>query len=331
MKKLLLLFLLVLPFSGWQATLYGQAVPSSCDGPDSMKTYYEDDALRISLEHLDNTSSPYYDSIPIPETLSDTVLGCLLAVYNATTLPASDSVCRFMNIHQFPTYHLQSLIFQADSTVDWVRRLIHDSSTNIAVIDTLIYRYALDITSIRHITGGSVLVTMTSPYKQNMEAMASRFAAQTGVTYAHHVAQYGDGNYIEYESFPAYKVLTYSWGWGDCFVGCTSRRYWQFRVYSDCSVAYDSSYGDPLPITPVYPVVEEDVRAYPNPFYDELYVDGLEGSVDYVLFDTEGRKLREGTIEAGSVIPLNGLPQGSYLLTIRESNGKKYTLPVQRR
>jgi hypothetical protein len=84
----------------------------------------------------------------------------------------------------------------------------------------------------------------------------------------------GDGSNIAADP-PFY---TFSFGWGDCMMGCAYRRYWEFEVIDETAVLLDE-YGDPLdePLVP-YVVAGVDGRLLDGEFTGSFPSgDGIDG------------------------------------------------------
>ena len=171
----------------------------------------------------------------------------------------------------------------------------------------------------------------------------------------------GDGNNITAEVFSGRISLIWSYGWEDCPVGCLSRRYWKFDVYYDCTVQYMGSYGsildpnpvpdpdpnpdpdpdpnpnpdpntDPFPIS--LPGTIDDPTAglnqsgssdlliiSPNPFENELTVNGLSSDVSFSILNTAGQIVCSGFTKNNQILELNDLNAGVYFLHLNTSEG----------
>src|SRR5215218_8938480 len=101
MKKVVLLLLLFL-----SARTNGQIISSSCTAPDSIVEKYTTDAYRMTMNKLYRNNISYKDSVHIPYSHVDTVMRALLAVYNATGLPARDTVVTQYDIHVYQDLYL---------------------------------------------------------------------------------------------------------------------------------------------------------------------------------------------------------------------------------
>lgn len=203
-----------------------QPVQSSCTAPDSIKALYEFDAKVLTVREM-QTVTP--DSIGIPQNRVDTYLRMLLAVYNAASLPARDSVVKCKSIHVLPPFSLNNLNLGVDTTETWVANFrLSVLPTGNTVVDDLINTY--------HLSSGTFLpaigaLQVNSEYDLNIPALAAVFAQQPGVSYAEPSYTGGDGNDITAASTPIENYdLYYTYGWGDCQAGCIFDHTWFFSV-----------------------------------------------------------------------------------------------------
>lgn len=252
MKKIVL-FLSI--FVGVKIVI-GQTVFSSCIAPDSIVALYKDDADRLAIKKVFRVGSIYTDSIKIPKLWSDTVMNALIAVYNATTLPARDTVISIYDIHTFPNPVLNNISVFADSNLTWMNQLQNNIiPTGNLSVDSLINDFGLNLSSYLDWWNSFPYHTAVfqSDSNYNIPAMVNRFLTIPGVFYAESSNYYGDGNDISDSIYSTFVELIYSYGWEDCPSGCINRRFWKFRVYYDCSVEYVGSYGTLLsnPATPL--------------------------------------------------------------------------------
>jgi len=107
MKKLVLSFLL-------GATVFycnGQIVQSICTAPDSITEKYIDDADRLALRKTFRIGSSYRDSVTFSKSFSNVSQNALIAVYNAYSLPARDSVIRIFICIHFRILLCEDLLF----------------------------------------------------------------------------------------------------------------------------------------------------------------------------------------------------------------------------
>ncbi|HLG35037.1 MAG TPA: hypothetical protein VI757_09170, partial [Bacteroidia bacterium] len=282
MKK----FLSVLFFAAC-VSAEAQITPSSCNASPAIRAMYRDDADRMVVRRLYVTNSPYADSVVIPQNLSDTLLDKLIAVYNATSLPARDSVIVMYNIHTFMDTALQIIDVHADSNLAWMQQLhLGNLNTGNAQVDNLITSYNLNLVS--YSTNLSLFffhsVRFEADTNINTYALTDMFSSIAGVYESLPLGWFGSGDDIT-DSITSNNVqLTYSYGWGDCPSGCIYNHYWKFIVYPDCSVEYVGSYGEPLPLpTGLSQEVNKNISAlFPNPATNEIRIQNAELRIESV-------------------------------------------------
>lgn len=69
---------------------------------------------------------------------------------------------------------------------------------------------------------------------------------------------------------------------------------------------------------------QENIAVYPNPTTDELHIDGVTTSGEYVLLNVTGIIEQRGILEAGSnTIRINALPMGLHLLALIDEDGNR--------
>ena len=142
-KVIILLLLLTGPLLA-----FSQVVTSSCTAPATIVSKYKQDAQRLALRNIHSQNLPYKDSILIPKSHVDPVLRALLAVYNAESLPARDTVINTLDIQTFPEPVMNSIIIAADSTLPWMQQLkLGNLNTGNTTVNNLITKYNLQIDS----------------------------------------------------------------------------------------------------------------------------------------------------------------------------------------
>ena len=291
---------------------------SSCTAPDSIILKYQNDADRLALRWVDENELTYADSTAIPGELSDSVMHALLAVYNAVNIPERDTVVMVNDIHSFPKPELRILTVEADSSLSWMRRLRHDSiPTGNDTVDHLISQFGLEIYSYNILwkfPQHEVIFMADTNY--NLVPVVDTFKTVSGVLIARLGAYFGSGNDITANLTPDYTELTYSFGWGDCVRGCTNIRFWKFDVYPDCSVEFKEAYEFPQDYTG-FTDHKSSPDLYPNPFRDEIHIDGLTGKYEYTICNGMGQKLMQGKITGKVIGNLGDLPSGLYYLKLK--------------
>ena len=322
-KYFLFLFISLFTFNG-----FGQIVISSCSAPDSILEQYTDDADRLALRTTFADSTTYIDSVVINQSLSDSLLNALIAVYNATPLPARDTVILIYNIHTWPDRTLDVLEVSADSNLSWMQQLdAGNINTGNAQVDSLISNYYLHIAGYSHHFGLFPYhsVVFESDSNWNIQVLASLFFPIFGVYYSEPGGWVGDGNNITHTITSNFIELIYSYGWGDCPAGCTCRRYWKFRVYYDCSVEYAGSYGCPLPVSVPEHEVKNSFVITPNPAGDFIKIKfnlPRKKNISISLYNLYGEKLKtlfEGECMTGRnemKFSLKEFPAGIYFISM---------------
>lgn len=316
MKKFILLTAIVLgTFNS-----IGQVFSSSCIAPDSIIAKYKDDADRLALRKIYQQNLSFKDSIRIPVTHSDTVLNALIAVYNATTLQARDTVISIFNIHTFPNPLMNSFYVAADSNLTWMQQLKNENiPTGNSTIDNLISKYDLYIGNYytNYYLHSWHTVRFVTDSNYNLPPLINLFDTISGVTYAEPNGVCCDGNNITALIYANHIELIYSYGWGDCPSGCLSRRFWKFNVYFDCSVEYVGSYGSPLTATGVKEIEKNIISIRPNPFNDIIRVEGITQPVNYTISNLLGEILIKGQSSNNSITDCNTVKSGIYILTLQ--------------
>ena len=98
MKKIIAIFVFFIVTH----SVISQTVVSSCSASDSVKALYIEDADRLALKKIYAQNLADTNSIITSQVHADTVLKALIAVYNATLLPARNAIVSHYNIHSFP-------------------------------------------------------------------------------------------------------------------------------------------------------------------------------------------------------------------------------------
>src|SRR5579864_3834177 len=250
MKSLLIIFFLFC----CAGAAFTQHVPSSCDAPDSVKRMYREDAAWLTYRYEIGNDSHYADSVTILQNVQNIFLEGLLAVRNAVSLPAVDTLTHFSFVrdfekpHPFRSFHpyfLRQIELFIDTTIPWEKNLAHAKiPTGNGSFDSLIEIFGITFDSVYKYYSDFWVGVTHIPYNVLvLDSLINRIA--TPQLLADQYGFVGDGDRIEGRiEGKDTMILTYSVGWGDCPNGCISRRYWRFTVYPDCSVQYDSSYGD---------------------------------------------------------------------------------------
>ncbi|HEV2672261.1 MAG TPA: hypothetical protein VGU74_14305, partial [Gemmatimonadales bacterium] len=243
MKSLLSALVVVVLVGACDGATAPRSLPSSVDDsrvPPELRAAYFEDAASLALRDLQANGS---SEISIPDEATRPYYNALVLVYNATALPARDTVVDVFQIHtRGPT--TRSLLLQLLGTEEWVQRLARrEIPTGDPDVDALLARYALSVGSVYTMTNGDVLITIGPPQPLNITALAQRFVGIAGVRFAEPNSSIGDGNNISGSIEASRVLLDYSVGYGDCFSGCIGRRFYHFAVHADEIVEYLGASG----------------------------------------------------------------------------------------
>ena len=213
--------------------------------PEPLRAAYHDDAARLALRELEGDG---YDGISIPPDAVQPYYNALVLVYNATALPARDTVVDVYGIHSFPYPATRNLYMIVAGDQPWAQRLAQDSvPTGNAVVDQLLSDYDLSFSRAYNMSTGELLIVLRSANALNMDALAPKFLAAPGVRGAGPDHGCCDGNDIDGSIEEAHVLLDYSVGYGDCPSGCIGRRFYHFAAHADGTVEYLGASGSPPP------------------------------------------------------------------------------------
>lgn len=303
---------------------FGQIIASSCSAPESIVEKYNADADRLTVRKIYQQNLTYTDSIEIPKTHKDNILYAMLAVYNATSLPARDTVITMYNIHSFPNPNINSFYVSADSNLTWMQQLKNGIfPTGNSTIDSLTNLYNLKVTD--YLTNSELTeyhtVFFQSNSNYNIQPLTDIYETISGVFFSDPSGWYGDGDDITSTIYSNHIELIYSVGSGDCSSGCTGKRYWKFKIYEDCSVEFVGSYGTPLEITSINELDRTfSTAVFPNPFNNHFAIKGLNEDYDYSIYNMAGQFIIQGKSFKGQIQNLDFLPLGQYLLQVKTNN-----------
>lgn len=302
--------------------MHGQSVVSSCLASDSVIENYQDDADRLTVKRIFTINASYKDSVKIPKPWSDTIMNALLAVYNATILPARNTVVS-LNIHTFPNLTLSNVYVTADSNQTWMQQLHNNVvPTGYTTLDSLMDKYNLHLIQYHDNYHINLYhrITFKSDSNLNISALSNLFETLNGVAYSDPNNGCCDGDNIQCVIYPSFVRLVYSKGWNDCPSGCINRHYWEFKVYYDCSVEFIGEYGSPYSPTNIPEIQVEDISIYPNPAenvfnlktnsLDKIFVD---------IYDINGKHILNKTVIGETYINVDDFDSGVYTLVIKNN------------
>ncbi len=298
---------------------HAQPLTLTCPAPDSIVDGYRDDADYLALMRTYRNGSTWVDSVTIDTAWSNTALNALLAVYNSSS-PQRDTVVDLLNIHVREGFLLRSILVRANGSLPWMQQLAAGIiPTGTPAIDSLLLEHDMSIVDYYPYSGGH-LVVLGTPVNCNIPSLCARFMAIPTVEHSQPNFAYGNGGTIQDSVYADQIRLTYSFGWGDCYVGCFFWRYWEFSVAFDCSVKFLASWGNTLPgATVVTEEMDTPMTLYPNPVSDRLNVLLPEAAEvqGWVVHDVLGQTVLQGGTALGPFnVDTSGLRQGSYRLTV---------------
>ncbi|MBK7213865.1 MAG: T9SS type A sorting domain-containing protein [Bacteroidales bacterium] len=313
MKKNFSLFFLLLEV----VLAHCQIVVSSCDAPDSIMAIYKEDAQRMVLYKTYMYYSPYRDSVNIPDTAVQAIVNPLIAVYNAISLPARDTVVNILNLHAFPLRPLDKFMIIADSNQNYMQQFkVGIIPTGDATVDSLMNLYQISMYAYAtwSMIPGNHQVYFETENNYNMPVIASQWSNIPGVSYSLCDMLGGSGDDIMDSIYSDHVNLKYLKGWGDCYAGCTEYRIWEFNVYPDCSVEYVGSYGNDLPLG-MNENLQTLIKVSPNPFTQTIKVNGIQTPYSFMIYSLLGQMLMAGNSNSAE-IDLSKLLPGIYYLSI---------------
>lgn len=325
MTRLILLAVLTLSYF----YVSSQTIRSNCEGTTQVKALYQDDADRLALRETIRTNSSWVDSVEINPALSKQYLDALIAVYNTTSLPERDTVISLLNLHANDPYlDFDGLSIYADTSLNWMQAYKnHQLITGDPFVDGITAKYDLDSSDSffpGHSSNGSIYLYFSS--NKNLVSLGNKFESISGVLQAMPNTYYGSpGKDIEGSINSNFVTLTYHYAWGDCPMGCMYDRYWEFKVYSDCSVEFVKSYGDSFPSN--YVSTSEhatgSLSIWPNPFTNQINIDNpFSEAYEYQLYDVVGKIHQTGFVKSNHIAFDDKLPKGQYYLKLIPKSGK---------
>jgi hypothetical protein len=299
-------------------------VNSSCQGADSVVNKYRNDSRRLAVRRVFKTGSSYKDSVAIDTSQSGRYMRALIAVYNATAIPARDTVVSLLNIHTNPDPELRSLHIKAPGTLAWMNKLMNSiTPTGDAQVDQLMSKYKLQPMAYYQSINYDLAV-LKSDSSLNIAALCTAFKGISGVMDSAPETSYNDTRNIKDSTGTGFTILNYSYGWGTCENGCDYRAFWKLKVYGDCSVEWLGSSGDVL-YTAINDLSKDAglARFYPNPadaiIYLEKDVAGDQSDVE--ISDLTGRLILRDIPGVSGEIDISGLPAGVYIARVKKGDG----------
>lgn len=223
---------------------------SKCgEASNSLVDRYEDDAVLLAINSLNDSESVIDPSIIIPPALVERMSNILTAVH-ASEFAAADSVTNVYEVHINSLSSLNQVSLLVDNSAAWAEGWINgEYFTGEPSIDQLLTTYDLEVSQTQPFSN-FLGVTITSEELINTTELAAKFASVDGVSEATVPSDgTGDGDDIVVEVLGAndlYKV-TYEVAYDGCSETCQKARFYEFNVDDNCNVTYISTYGDAPP------------------------------------------------------------------------------------
>jgi len=316
-------------------------VPSSCNVPAELQISYDADVPFLAIQRIIQIGSPYADSINISQIYQDSIWEGLAAIYNATSIPESDSVFNIYCIHQYMGYpHKFPNVINVyvDTTYSWTQQWQNlQIITGYSQLDSLLANYGFD--TVIYFSSNFKRATLTTNQKINLGAIADSLMTFNGITSAFSYIN-GDGNEIKYSTNGSNKEFEFYLSYGDCPSGCIAHYIWKFIVFPDCSVLFNGvqtlgSTPEPFPV-PVncnlssdtvtsqavinYP--ENQIKIYPNPFNNSTLIEfenRKNQKYTLTLYNSIGQIVKQiDNITTGQIrIERDNLSNGLYFFQLR--------------
>ncbi len=302
-----------------------QTVQSTCVAHDSIKVLYQTDADRLTVKNIFATNSTYKDSIVIQEELSERILNALIAIYNVPNIPERDEVIDDFDLHTQIIPSLKFFFVKADPNEIWIQNIQNDIiPTGNNKIDSLSNVFGLSIDSYNSFGNSEIYhsVTFKSNSNLNLKPLSVLFTTVSGVFSSDLKNDVATGVFdsIGVSLTPNYVELIYSHGWGDCPSGCMYRKFYNFKVYNDCSVEFVG--------TSQLSVADEKnteiVSVYPNPVVNDLYIINVNENMNYQIVNLLGDEVSKGQISSSNSINTTELDSGVYFIKIGENKAIKF-------
>lgn len=327
--RILLLTLLSLP-------LFAQT-PSDCSLSPQLLNAYEWDIANMAIRNMQQNNSPSLSLVTIPQTEKDLIEKGLAAILNSG-LPEADSVFNLYCVHDRTSSVMtwQSMMVWVDTSVAWTAAWQNLTAlTGNAYIDSLVNKYGLSVSGFSNYSFGSIAEVNTNQIL-NLNALMDSIELEPAVSLAEANATIGLAGKITYSEVNSVRYYNFRFEFSDCFDGCDNYREWQFAVNPDCSVNYlgFTDFGffgiQPLPapfncnlFTAVQENMEDQIRVYPNPASDRIFVD--QGNFqEFTITDLLGRTLKSGQLDADNFIDIQHLGKGVYFFRLDNQQTVKF-------
>jgi hypothetical protein len=311
LKSVIVILLIVI-----SNNLFAQIEPSDCETNDSIKNTYIESAAQLSVRQLYEVNSPDTILVKLNAENIDTILSVLIAIYNVQNIPERDTIIDIFHISSRGP-GINKVYIKVDTTKSWTdnwKNMI--TFTGDSLMDTIITKYHLTIDSYNAYSGTA---SFTSDLFLNIETLVDTIEIHPDVIYAGQNQGYLDGSNIYYTTELDTHFVKYEYAWGDCMSGCMCRRFWEFKVYSDCSVEFVKSYGCVIQSISELEV-NNNITMYPNPNDGKFKIKG-KNIENIEIFNMSGMKIN-------NILPINGQEEiisikqnGTFLVKILTKEG----------
>jgi len=326
--KNLLLSLLILGFP----QVYAQ-LPSNCNVPPVLRTYYDSDVKDIAVEWLFTIHSPDTALIDIPIWCQDTIYSGLAAIFNRCDLPEADSVFNKYCVHrEWGIINTKQIVVHVDTSYTWTKNWFNlQITTGIPALDTLLAKYGFTVSNAYNWTHPPTVMLSTNQMI-NLFALCDSIEYFTGVISAGPDGWGGSGipSHIAFSDTGQLKYYTFTFGWSEA-----GRHDWVFKVNPGCSIQFLGNglglWTEPLPVPlncnilniPLPSVSADIVEIYPNPSTGTLNIT-LPNNFSHCiisLVNINGQEiLRKTTFQQQTKLNIDNLSTGVYFVKLQFDN-----------
>jgi hypothetical protein len=317
---------------------FSQRVQSSCTTPDS--ALYIESAAKMAYEYMLRKDSSYFDSSNAPQSLRDSLLRALIAVYNSGLEKAnevagkvkfaSDPIDNFYGgtiFIQENYYSFRKIRVTLDTSITWQKKLFRiEMPTGNQQVDNFLLKYGLTIDTTSSYWQQPTVLWLTTQTLQNTLPIANAWDSIPGNTahaepdnFHYYLEEGGNIGTILGDSTIS---LSYGYSWGDCPSGCIWEHSWVFKIFSDCSIESEGSSGSDFEVDAVQNIDKKtNFIFFPNPVSQKITVESQPDSKIEIINIT-GNILKE--IQSNSdqeEIDVSELPGGIYLIKAADRKG----------
>jgi len=297
--------------------LYAQIEQSDCNAVDTIMNKYMETSAQLSVRRIYEVKSADTIFVKLKQENIDSILTALIAIYNVQNIPERDTVIDIYNISSRGP-GINKVYIKADTTKSWTdnwKNLI--TLTGDSLIDTILTKYHLSIDYYSEYSGTA---SFTSDLFLNIKVLVDTIEQHPDVIYAGQNQGYLDGPDIYYTSQADTQFVKYKYAWGDCMSGCMCSRFWEFKVYNDCSVEFIKSYG--CVIQSVDKIKSNKyISIYPNPAKDFVNIKVNNNELSKIsVIDISGKILKTENFNNNLKIETKEFEKGIYIFKIETNN-----------